>query len=205
MFVRVVSGCFDYPDELEPDSQQISLLEQAHQEAHSRAMPAYQEFLRSRDFSTAGDLLPYFGLDFFHDSPLEDIRMDGHERTFSFHASTFVLRDDKWIEVEFTVTFNDVAWLDVAVTHAGSNFYDYLYAEIDGLDAQISEARERLEGDYHSLTIQTGHAGWIRLVFGSVEVDAVDRVRWLGLLRDPNVEIPSLFVTDSPRELGTSS
>jgi hypothetical protein len=52
---------------------------------------------------------------------------------------------------------------------------------------------KRLGKPYHSLTIETGWGGWIRMVVHSVDVTPVDRIEWLRLLRNPEVRMPSLY------------
>lgn len=201
MFVRKMSGGLEFPEDQSPLSpDELERLYASHEAAFTAAHTDYLAYLATRDFSKVGDLLPYFVKDFFHDSPLDDFKIDGFARTVSFRATAYVERGDAHSDVEFDVVFRDVVWLDWALAEPGGNLYDYRYSEIDGLGDRIVEANERFAGEFHSLTIETGWGGWICLVFTSVTVAPVDVTDWLALLRDPSVQLPALYTgeTETP-------
>ena len=57
-------------------------------EARQAAMASYYDFLRSADLSDAGDLLAYFGLDFFHDAAVEDLTINNDAETVTSRPLT---------------------------------------------------------------------------------------------------------------------
>ena len=155
------------------------------------AQAAYEDFLAAGDFSTAGDLLPFFARDFFHDSAFEDLSIDGTAMRVSFRASTWIETADAGQTVDFDVTFDKVAWFSVEAVVG--DYGEYGFSEIDGLGDRIAQAQERFGGIFHSLAIETGWGGWVCVVFESVSAVPVDRIGWLKLLRDPSVSLPTLF------------
>jgi hypothetical protein len=167
--------------------------QESDQAAQELAMRAYQTYLSTLDLSSAGDLLLYFGLDFFHDAMIEDIHLDHNKRDI-----TIQLR--QWIEGEFSpeeklpeemvfsITFIDVAWFLIQPEVDERGLQQFLYAEIDGLDEQRSAIGIKNGKDVHSLTIKCD-AGWIALVFRAVRVTSEDPITWTRILRHPKAKL----------------
>ena len=196
MFVRKLSGV-SVRASLMPDGEvvehpRVDGLDSEPDPAEVVAAQArYEDFLADGDFSTAGDLLPFFARDFFHDSAFEGLTIDGSAMRVSFRASTWVEIADDGLEVAFDITFDKVAWFSVEAV--AGDYGEYGFAEIDGLADRIVQAQERFGGVFHSLAIETGWGGWVSLVFESVSVVPVDRIGWLKLLRDPAASLPTLY------------
>ena len=199
MFLRKPSDGLDYPDDVGamPQEELDALIEAGYKRLRLQ-QAEYESFLEQRDFSTSGDLLPYFARDFFHDASFESFTILGHERKISFRAEAMDIYEgpedlEEQHLVDFDVVFTDVVSFSISVEREGDTYGEYRYSEIDGLEADIADVTKRLGRPYHSLTIETGWGGWIRMVFHSVDVTPVDRIEWLRLLRNPEVRMPSLY------------
>ncbi|MHB8869065.1 MAG: hypothetical protein ACYC6T_02075 [Thermoleophilia bacterium] len=199
MFVRKLSGVAGRaafsPGQEPVEFDRMDGLDHEPSEAEvAAAQAAYDAFLESRDFSGAGDLLPFFGGDFFHDSSL-DLQVHGSDMAVSFQANTWVDAGDDHYSLLFDVRFEDVAWMSIEAV-IGS-YGEYVFAEIDALEDRIGEAEQRFGPSFHSLTIETGWGAWVCLVFRSVRVTPVDSMKWLRVLRDPQAELFALYGLDA--------
>jgi hypothetical protein len=144
------------------------------------------------DLGEAGDLLPHFGLDFFHDGWFE-LTVPSDDRVASMKITAIVSSevdgsDDGQIEVEFLVEFLDLARLVIEIEPEFGGLSGYGYSEIDGLTDWISEADAAHGPGHHSLVIQCP-GGWVSLVFRSVRVAPTDPVLWMRVLRDPTSKL----------------
>lgn len=161
------------------------------------AQTAYHAHLTSRDLTRAGDLLLYFGYDFFHDAGIEAIALANDGRDIHIDLQAWIDQDDTDDDddlpgsVDFQVRFHDVVWTELARRAGELGFREFLYSEIDGLATRIDAAVEEHEGEFHSLAIECVE-GWIGLVFRSVSVVPVDPILWTRMLREPRVK-PCLY------------
>jgi len=148
----------------------------------------YREHLASLDLSRAGDLLPFFGGQFFHDAGIEALGLSraGRDLTVRMKAWPFYadIGDDLPASIVFGVCFRDVADFDVHRDVADAGITEFRYAEIDGLTDRIDAAADAFGGEFHSLTVECD-AGWILVVFRSVQVVPSDPVLWARMLDDP--------------------
>jgi len=163
------------------------------------AQAAYHAHLQSRDLTRAGDLLLYFGYDFFHDAGINAIALANDGRDIHIDLTAWIDQDDSDDSdeedlpgsVDFQVRFHDVAWTELARRAGALGFSEFLYSEIDGLGARIDEAVREHEGEFHSLAIECVE-GWIGLVFRSASVVPADPILWTRMLRDPRAR-PCLY------------
>ncbi|MCG2808208.1 MAG: hypothetical protein L6413_08110 [Coriobacteriia bacterium] len=196
MFVRKMSGSLergfvsDTGDEIELDRLD-DLETEPDPSVIADAQSKYEKFLLAGDYSAAGDLLPFFARDFFHDSSFDDLRIDGSAMTLQFRATAWVDIADDQSAIEFDVHFHKVAWLSIEAVLG--DYGEYAFGEIDGLQDRMDQASARFEGAFHSLAIETGWGAWFSLVFQSVTVVPVDRIQWLRVLRNPAADLDSLF------------
>lgn len=197
MFVRKMSGTVvrgwlpDNDGDLVEQPRIDGLEKEPDPEEMQAAQKRYEEFLASQNFSGAGDLLPFFAQDFFHDASFEDFRIDGSAMRVQFRAGVLVDGQEGGARVFFNVIFDKVVWLSVeSVT---GDYGSYSFGEIDGLDDRIEQAQERFDGVFHSLTIETGWGAWIALVFRSVRVQPVNEIEWMRILRNSSIKLPGLY------------
>jgi hypothetical protein len=159
--------------------------------AWAAGMKAYHALLAAKDLTAAGDLLAYFGYDFFHDSGIE-LTLDDREASVRLKMTAYVdVHDDgkrSEVEVPFVVELLAVDWLSVEHERPNMGLQSFGYAEIDGLPDRIAAANTAHGGEYHSLVIQCS-AGWASFVFQSARVAAVDPVLWLSTMRNPNARL----------------
>ena len=198
MFVRKLSGVMARaafsPGQEPEEFDRIDGLDHEPSEAEiAAAQAAYEDFLGSRDFSGAGDLLPFFTRDFFHDSSL-DLHVHGSDMAVSFQAAKWIGAGDDHYDLLFDVRFEDVAWMSIEAVIG--TYGEYGFAEIDALEDRISDAEQRFDPSFHSLTVETGWGAWVCLFFRSVRVTPVDSIKWLRVLRDPNSELFGLYGLD---------
>ena len=151
---------------------------------YAAGLKTYHAFLDTRDFSSAGDLLPYFGHDLFHDGAIDITTPDGEARTeLRVNAYVDVEGDESEIDVPFLVDLTGVVWLSVEYDKP-QNFglQCYGYAEIDGLDDRIAQAEAQGGGTFHSLVIECP-GGVASFVFRTARVAPVDALLWTSAVR----------------------
>jgi len=158
------------------------------------ALRAYNEYVESLDLSNAGDLLLYFGYDFFHDGDIRSLALanQGQDLHLDLTAWIETTDDDAGLpdEVNFQARFIDVVWFEVCRESGHeSGISEFLYSEIDGMTARIAEASETNGSTFHSLLIECDE-GWISLVFRTVSVVPDDAVLWARVLRSPHAVMP---------------
>jgi hypothetical protein len=147
----------------------------------------YREYLGSLDLSRAGDLLPFFGGQFFHDAGIRALRLSrrGRDLVARMEAWPFYtdMGDGLPDSIAFDARFCDIAGFEVHRDNASTGITEFRYAEIDGLTDRIDAAAAALGGEFHSLTVECDE-GWILVVFRSVQVVPRNRELWTRVLQD---------------------
>jgi hypothetical protein len=160
------------------------------------AIAKYDDFLRASDLAQAGDLLRYFGSDFFHDGLIRRPRFGVGSRSFSFEAECAYVDagdpdDNRRPYPRFHVRFDGVVGLDWRRV-GPSNQRIYIHSEIDGRLDLVEQAHAQFGGAFHSLAIDA-YGESLVLVFRSVSVTPRDSQRWSEILADPSMRVLGLF------------
>lgn len=158
------------------------------------ANDAYADFLRESDQSTSGDLLRYFGRDFFHDGSMSAVVVDADTASFSFRTKCENVQRPDRMSVQpapqFDVRFENVVEFAWASGRPGQRIF--VGAEIDGLPDSISDAEARHSTKFHSLVIDA-YGESFQVVFTAVRVNPTDPVSWTSILADPELQVLGLF------------
>ena len=165
----------------------------------------YRRFL-ARQRGRQDELFTYFANDFFHDGPIERIRIkpDRQEVSFRIQASWIVPKDaDEERQVGtvaawFRCVFYDVVWYSLGTVpfarcdpfQGGGGEDEYLYSEINTLTSHLRQYRHayrrylrETERDFRSLTVMLGRQGrMLALVFTRLEVIAEEPIAWSRLV-----------------------
>ncbi len=154
----------------------------------------YEDFLRNRDLSGAGDLQLFFRNDFFHDARLTGVDNDFAHNRVVLGLSQWFSPEDRGGQtddvVHFHVRFDDVVWQVIEPLPRRSFRWSFFRkAEIDGLADRLEAARQNHRGEFYTLTMLFDQ-GWISLAFRTVQVIPDNAVVWANFLRDPGTRIP---------------
>ncbi len=176
-----------------------------HEGGNSESTKSYRQSLASRDLSGAGDLLLYFGLDFFCDGGglgAIEILNEGSDVHIKATRKVVVPADSDF-DIRIIVLelrFEDAVWFTLERGPGNSDLGSFLDSEIDGQTERITEAEKHQGGEFHSLTMRFS-GGWIAMVFRRLYVVPDDPILWARELRDPESDL-ELFGLPEPASPG---
>jgi len=151
----------------------------------------YEAFLRASDHSSSGDLLRFFGRQFFHDGSIRRLRFGASSRTVRFRIqSEWVARPDGRSvrpAPEFDIVFEGVIGFEWSGWRIENRWF--IQAEIDSLADRLATAEAECGGRFHSIVIDS-LTDTLSIVFRSVAVTPVDHAYWESLLRNPEMRVP---------------
>jgi hypothetical protein len=173
---------------------------------------AYLRHLQAQDFSDNRDLLTYFGLDFFHDGQIDQVKFSTDLRTVSWRVPVTWIsppehrREQGLLWANFRCCFEDVVWFQAECERLdGADPLrdmripaEFRSSEIDTLANELKFYRRNLRGylrehesRLHSLLIELapglGHLG---LVFRRVSVTPEEPLAWEQLVASGQYQIP---------------
>ena len=157
---------------------------------------AYESFLAGRRATMPPDLWSYFAWDVFHDGGLEELSWNREMDSLQLELSCPNIKrfedsgEYEFVNVSFRCTFQGVSYQDVDMQEDGGGVGSFIGAEIDAEADLLTRAKERLQGDHHSLLIEFEHIV-MRIVFRDLSVDAVDPASFELMRQDPNYVIPT--------------
>lgn len=164
-----------------------------HEGGNSESTKSYRQSLASRDLCGAGDLLLYFGLDFFNDGGAlgsMEVLNDGSEVHFKATRRVAV-PSEAGFDIRIAVLelrFEDAVWFTLERGPGNPDLRGFLDSEIDGQTERITEAEQHHGGEFHSLTMRFS-GGWIVMVFRRLHVVPDDPILWAREIRDPESEL----------------
>lgn len=162
----------------------------------------YRTHLRALDLRPDGDLLRYFGFDFFHDGTISRIAISEDAQSLSFKVEGPNVWDGaRYLPpLGFTCHFQDLVQFHLSALKLDRHNdpldlrergVSFMYAEVDSLTEEIEQVRKRYKRPFHSLIIETRPmCRDLALIFGEVSVQADEPLAFERLLKDPSYRMP---------------
>jgi hypothetical protein len=158
----------------------------------------YFEYLRPKRAEMPKDLWRFFAEDFFHDGPLEKMKLRLEQRHLRLdltcpNVKRFSAPDTfDFVNVGFRVVIDDVWSMTLHVVDDDGNrdtFTQFWAAEIDTEEDGIQAASVSRDDVHHSLTIHTSRF-WLTVVFGYMSVEPLEPAATNLMLADPRYVFP---------------